>query len=319
MANINIRDHLSWTPKFSRRDVLKLLVAAGAGLAPGPTRAGSDKRPLLKRTIPRSGEQVPAVGLGTYQTFDVGPGAKERAGVTEVLRRLVELGGRVVDSSPMYGNAETVVGDLAVELDVQKSLFLATKVWIDGRDAGVRQMQTSFQRLRADRIDLMQVHNLVDLQTHMATLREWKKTGKIRYLGITHYHAGAYDELERLIKTKEFDFVQFNYSLGEREAEQRLLPASAESGTAVLVNRPFAQADLFAKVRSKPLPAWAAEFDCETWAQFFLKYILAHPAVTCVIPATRNPSHLLDNMHAGSGRLPDVGMRRRMAQYMEQL
>jgi len=165
----------------------------------------------------------------------------------------------------------------------------------------------------------MQVHNLEDLQTHMATLREWKKAGKIRYLGITHYHAGAYDELERLVKTKEFDFVQFNYSIGEREAEQRLLQVSADSGTAVLVNRPFAQAGLFTKVRKKPLPAWAAEFDCESWAQFFLKYILAHPAVTCVIPATRNPSHLLDNMRAGTGRLPNAAMRQRMVEYMEQL
>jgi diketogulonate reductase-like aldo/keto reductase len=295
-------------------------MAAGAGVASGPVRAeGSDHQPLLKRTIPRSGEQLPAVGLGTYQTFDVGPGANERAGVKEVLLRFVELGGRVVDSSPMYGKAETVVGDLAAELGVQKSLFLATKVWTDGRDAGIRQMQTSFQRLRTDRIDLMQVHNLVDLQTHVATLREWKKAGKIRYLGVTHYHAGAYDELERLVKTKEFDFVQFNYSIGEREAEQRLLKACADSGTAVLVNRPFAQADLFTKVRKKPLPVWAEEFDCETWAQFFLKYILADPAVTCVIPATRNPSHLLDNMRAGIGRLPDAGMRRRMVEYMEQL
>ena len=315
----NISEHASRAPKFSRREILKLLIAAGAGLASGPVRAAGDNQPLLKRTIPRSGEQVPAVGLGTYQTFDVGSGASARAGVKEVLRRFVELGGRVVDSSPMYGNAETAVGDLAAELGVQKSLFLATKVWTDGRDAGIRQMRTSFQRLRTDRIDLMQVHNLVDLQTHMATLREWKKAGKIRYLGITHYHAGAYNELEQLVKTKEFDFVQFNYSIGEREAEQRLLKVSADSGTAVLVNRPFAQAGLFTKVRGKPLPAWAAEFDCESWAQFFLKYILAHPAVTCVIPATRNPSHLLDNMRAGIGRLPNAEMRRRMVEHMEQL
>ena len=315
----NISGHSSWIPRLSRREILKLLMAAGAGLVSGPIRAAGGSQPLLKRTIPRSGEQLPAVGLGTYQTFDVGPGASARADAKEVLRRFVELGGRVVDSSPMYGNAETVVGDLAAELGVQKSLFLATKVWIEGRDAGIRQMQTSFQRLRTDRIDLMQVHNLEDLQTHMATLREWKKAGKIRYLGITHYHAGAYDELERLVKTKEFDFVQFNYSIGEREAEQRLLQVSADSGTAVLVNRPFAQAGLFTKVRKKPLPAWAAEFDCESWAQFFLKYILAHPAVTCVIPATRNPSHLLDNMRAGTGRLPNAAMRQRMVEYMEQL
>jgi aryl-alcohol dehydrogenase-like predicted oxidoreductase len=274
---------------------------------------------MLKRPIPRSGEPLPVVGLGTWQTFDVAPTATERTELKEVLRALVGEGGTVVDSSPMYGQAERVVGDLAADLELHPRLFLATKVWTSGRDAGIRQMENSFRLLRTQRIDLMQVHNLLDLATHVKTLRAWKTAGRIRYLGITHYHEGAHRDLERLVKTREYDFVQFNYSMTEREAEDRLLPACADSGTAVIINRPFAQASLFGRVKGKPLPPWAADFDCTSWAQFFLKYLLGHPAVTCVIPGTRRVAHLKDNMQAGMGRLPDAATRKRMVEYLGRL
>ena len=305
--------------RISRRTALKQLVATGvlAALGAGPARGAA--APRLQRPIPRSGELLPTVGLGTYRTFDVGASSAERAPLAEVLRLFVQAGGTVVDSSPMYGRAESVVGDLAAELGITQSLFLATKVWTTGRESGVSQMQDSFRLLRTDRIDLMQVHNLLDLDTHVRTLREWKASGKIRYLGITHYHEGAYGELERLLRSGDYDFVQLNYSIRERAAEATILPLAAERGVAVIVNRPFAQGDLFARVRDVPLPPWAADFDCATWAQFFLKYVLANPAVTCVIPATSKPKHLVDNMAAGTGRLPDEAMRRRMVQLVESL
>jgi diketogulonate reductase-like aldo/keto reductase len=225
----------------------------------------------------------------------------------------VTLGGRVIDSSPMYGAAESVVGDLATDLRIQDRLFLATKVWTSGRDAGIAQMAESARRMRASRIDLMQIHNLLDWRTHLATLRDWKGAGRIRYLGITHYTASAYDELERVLRGEAVDFVQVNYSIGERDAERRILPLARDRGVAVLVNRPFSEGQLFRRVRGQALPSWAAEAGCESWAQVFLKWILAHPAVTCVIPATSRPQHLTDNMRAGLGALPDEAMRRRMA------
>ena len=304
-----------------RRRLLKLIGGLAALLAmpePGRTAAAAPAE-MLKRPVPRSGELLPAVGLGTWQTFDVGANDPARAELKEVLRQLAALGGSVVDSSPMYGESERVVGDLTAELGIRDRLFLATKVWTSGREAGIRQMEDSFRLMRTKRMDLMQVHNLLDLGTHLKTLREWKAAGKIRYLGITHYHSGAYADLERLVKTREYDFVQFNYSMDEREAEARLLPLCADSGTAVLINRPFSLAGLFGKVRGKPLPPWAKDFDCASWAQFFLKYILAHPAVTCVIPGTRRAAHLKDNLQAGAGRLPDAAMRRRMVEYLQSL
>jgi diketogulonate reductase-like aldo/keto reductase len=272
---------------------------------------------MAARPIPASGEMLPVVGLGTYQSFDVGSGAAEREPVKEVLRLFVQQGGKLVDSSPMYGPSESVVGDLATELGINARLFMATKVWTSGRDAGIRQMEESLRRMKVERMDLMQIHNLLDWKTHLDTLKKWKAAGRIRYIGITHYHSGAYAELERLMKTKEFDFVQFNYSIAERDAEERILPLAHELGVAVIANRPFAAASLFSRVRGKEVPAWAADFDCKSWGQFFLKYILAHPAVTCVIPATGKPQHLLDNMMAGVGRLPDAAMRKRMVEFVE--
>ena len=223
------------------------------------------------------------------------------------------MGGKVIDSSPMYGAAESVVGDVGSELGILDRLFLATKVWTSGREAGIAQMEQSFRRMRVRRMDLMQIHNLLDWAVHLRTLREWKAAGRLRYLGVTHYLASAYDELERVLRSEPLDFVQVNYSLAERDSERRILPLARERGVAVIVNRPFAEGALFPRVRGKPLPDWAAEIDCESWAQVFLKWILAHPAVTCVIPGTGKPEHLLDNMKAGTGRLPDAAMRERIA------
>jgi diketogulonate reductase-like aldo/keto reductase len=294
--------------RLTRRAVLHLMVAAAAG----PARAGAGSS-ILARPIPSSGETIPAVGLGTWRTFDVGASGAEREPLKEVLKHFVALGGRVVDSSPMYGAAESVVGDVAADLAITDKLFLATKVWTSGRDAGLAQMEQSFRRLRSRRLDLMQIHNLLDWRTHLRTLREWKQAGRIRYLGVTHYTSSAYDELERVLRNEPVDFVQVNYSLGERGADRRLLPLARDRGIAVLVNRPFSEGGLFQRVRGRPLPAWAGEIDCESWAQFFLKWILAHPAVTCAIPGTSRPQHVLDNLKAGVGKLPDPAMRERMA------
>ena len=284
-----------------------------------PTLVDAGTFTVTKRPIPRTGELLPVVGLGTYQSFDVGNGVGERESLKEVLRLFVQHGGALVDSSPMYGSSESVVGDLAAVLGITGRLFMATKVWTSGRDAGIRQMEESMRRMKVARMDLMQIHNLLDWATHLKTLQGWKAAGRIRYIGITHYHSGAYGDLERLMKSREFDFVQFNYSMAEREAEARLLPACLDSGTAVIVNRPFSQGSLFPGVKGKPLPGWAAEFDCASWAQFFLKYLLAHPAVTCVIPGTNRADHMKDNAKAGMGRLPDAAMRRRMAEYLARL
>lgn len=301
-----------------RRVLLKGLAALS--LAPCAFHASSGTMgAMATRTVPRSGENLPMVGVGTWQTFDVGAAAPERTELKEVLRLLASHGGSVIDSSPMYGEAERVVGDLTADLGLREQLFFATKVWVSGREAGIRQMEHSLRLMRVKRMDLMQVHNLLDLDTHLKTLLDWKAAGRIRYLGITHYHSGAYRELERLVKTKQFDFVQFNLSMGEREAEERLLPACADSGTAVIINRPFAAANLFSRVKGRSLPPWAADFDCTSWAQFFLKWILGRPEVTCVIPGTRRAAHLKDNVQAGTGRLPDAAMRRRMLAHLQEL
>lgn len=301
---------------YTRRAVLGVGAAAmGAVLMPPRSPASAP----LERRIPRTGEMLPAVGLGTWQVFDVAGNAAELAQARETLARFVELGGRVVDSSPMYGSSESVTGQLAADLGVRDALFVATKVWTTGKQAGVRQMEESMRRLRVERLDLMQVHNLVDTATHLATLREWKAAGRVRYLGVTHYHAGAHAALEGVIARGDVDFVQVNYSLAEPEADRRLLGVAASSGTAVIVNRPFAGAGMFRRVRGKALPAWAADIGCASWAQFFLKWILGQPAVTCAIPGTRNPRHVADNMSAAAGPLPDDAMRRRMAEHFAAL
>jgi diketogulonate reductase-like aldo/keto reductase len=303
-------------PCFKRR----LLLQAGAATLLAPvTESSAAPAGLITRAIPRSGERLPAVGLGTYQVFDLPQTQLAGTELQTVLKRFVELGGAVVDSSPMYGHAEATTGILSSALNVHKSLFLATKVWTSGRDAGIRQMEDSFRLMQTGTIDLMQVHNLLDLKVHLPVLREWKKTGRIRYLGITHYHAGAHAEVEKLVKTGDFDFVQINYSMDEPEAEARLLPACADSGTATLINRPFSQAGLFGRVRGKPLPPWCADMDCSSWAQFFLKWIISNPAVTCAIPGTGRVAHIEDNMAACTGRLPDAALRKKMTAYFSAL
>lgn len=303
--------HMNQNDRLSRRELLRGVIGAGIALLAG-SPSTAQQRVLIQRRIPSTGEVVPAVGLGTWQTFDVGAGRSEREPIREVLRRFVLAGGRVIDSSPMYGRSETVLGELAADLGVQDRLFLATKVWTRGSAAGVAQMETSLQRLRTSRIDLMQVHNLVDVATHLVTLAEWKAAGRVRYVGVTHYTVSAYDELVRALEARPLDFVQLNYSILTRDAERRLLPLARERGIAVLVNRPFEGGSAFRELSRRALPAFATDIDCRSWAQFMLKYILSHPAVTCVIPATSNPSHLTDNMAAGVGRLPDEAMRRRM-------
>lgn len=304
---------------LNRRELLALLIGAGIGITTGRLTAQPVSDDLILRAIPRSGERIPAVGLGSSDTFEVGASAAERAPVSAVLKRYIGLGGRVIDTSPMYGTAETVIGDVARQLGIDAKLWLATKVWMRGREAGIEQMEQSFRRLRTDRIDLMQVHNLIDTQTHLRTLRDWKEQGRIRYIGVTHYQVDAYDELARLLRDETLDFVQFNYSIATREAERMLLPQAAERRTAVLINRAYEDGRLFARVRGKPLPDWAAEFDCVSWGQFFLKYVISHDAVTCVIPATGKVRHLVDNMGAGRGRLPDAAMRARMVAYFDSL
>jgi aryl-alcohol dehydrogenase-like predicted oxidoreductase len=300
---------------YSRRDVLRSIALLAA--APRLCLAAERPKSMSTRPIPRTGEALPVVGVGTWQTFDVGSNAPERAELANVLTLLADHGGSVVDSSPMYGQAERVAGDLTAQLNLRERLFFATKVWTRGRDAGVRQMEQSLRLMRTERMDLMQVHNLLDVEVHAKTLREWKEAGRVRYAGITHYHSGAYRDLERLVKTKEFDFVQVNFSMGEREAEARLLPLCADTATAVIVNRPFAGAEVFGRVKGRPLPAWAAEFDCTSWGEFFLKWILAVPAVTCVIPGTRRTTHLTDNVRAGFGKLPGPAMRKRMLSFLD--
>ena len=301
---------------MTRRDLLRVALGTGA-LALRETFAMAET--ILQKPIPKTAESLPVIGLGTWQTFDVGAAPSARAPLREVLRGFVQAGGSVIDSSPMYGRSEGVVGDLAAELSVENRLFLATKVWTSGREAGVRQMEESLKRLRAGKIDLMQVHNLVDYRTQLATLRRWKEQGRVRYIGVTHYTASAYGELARVLASEELDFVQINYSLGERDAEQRILPLAAEKRLAVLINRPFAAGQLFRRARSAPLPPWSKEIGCASWAQFFLKFVIAHPAVTCALPATSKLDHLIDNMKAGSGAMPNAQARERMAHYIDAL
>jgi len=303
---------------MSRRHATRLIARSAAGLLLARVASGAEatekktKLTLLQRTIPSSGESLPVVGLGTWQAFDVGSTPVERQPLEEVLALFTKLGGRVVDSSPMYGRAEQVIGEIATKLNLRQALFLATKVWTTGKQQGIDSMEKSLAKLQVKRIDLMQVHNLVDAQTHLATLRDWKQQGHVRYVGITHYASSAYGEVGKLLRSEKLDFVQINYSLLEREAEAQILPLARDRGVAVIVNRPFGGGDLFARVRQKPLPEWAAEFDCHSWAQFLLKWIIAHPAVTCAIPATSNARHLEDNMQSGVGRLPDEKLRQRM-------
>jgi len=286
---------------------------AGAGLLAPFARAAAP----LERPIPATGERLPAVGMGTWLTFDVPAGA-ERNTRLPVLREFFAAGGTLLDSSPMYGYAEAVLGELVPQAKPAR-VFNATKVWTPVRALGVKQMEESFAHWGVKRFDLMQVHNMLDWETHLATLKAWKADGRIRYLGITTSHGRRHDALEAAMKRERLDFVQFTYNLAEREADRRLLSVARDRGAAVIVNRPFDGGDLFDTVRGKPLPGWAAEIACANWAQVFLKFVVSHPAVTCAIPATTNPLHMRENIGALAGRLPDDALRRRMAADFDRL
>ena len=302
--------------EFLRAAAGGLLVAAGA-LAAQPSRSDIA---MLTRPIPSTGEAMPVIGLGTWQVFDVGADQAARQPLREVLQLLLDGGGKMIDSSPMYGRAEAVTGDLLAEIDAGPRAFLATKVWTTGRERGIEQMRRSALLLRTEAIDLIQIHNLVDWRTQLATLRRMKEEGRVRYIGITHYTTGALPELARILAAEPgIDFVQLGYSLATRAAETELLPTAEERGVAVIANQPFEQGSLFRRVRGRALPEWAGEFDCASWAQLFLKYLLAKSAVTCVIPAAANPNHMKDNVAAGFGKLPDARQRQQVRQLWDTL
>lgn len=271
---------------------------------------------MVERVIPRTGERLPVVGLGTWQTFDVGPADYQSRAL--VLQRFLELGGRLVDSSPMYGRSESAVGAISTQLQARDALFLATKVWLEGRAEGRMQMQASLDKLQTQRVDLMQVHNLLDVEAHLETLAGWKAAGTVRYVGVTHYTVASHRLLEPFLRRGDVDFVQFNYSLGVRAAEERLLPLAAEYGVATLINRPFESGGAFRRVARRPLPAVARDLGCTTWAGLFLKYVISHPAVTCAIPATADVRHLEENMAAGHEPLPDAAQRVEIARAWDQ-
>ena len=298
---------------MKRRGFLLFGTAVALGMA------NAQEKKIMTRKIPSTGEELPAVGLGTWQVFDAGNDAAARAPLREVLVQFARAGGKLVDSSPMYGSAESVAGDLVAELGLRDKLFVATKVWTRGGEEGIREMETSFRRLKVKQMDLMQIHNLLDVGVHTKTLQEWKIQKKIRYLGITHYTSSAYAEVEKWLKAEKYDFLQINYSLAERESENKILNICKDKGIAVIANRPFAEGAMFKRVRGKPLPPWAGEIGVASWAQYFLKWIVGHPAVTCVIPGTGRPEHVADNVAAGFGALPDAAMRKRMAEYFDAL
>lgn len=306
------------TSHFSRRKMMQLLGGTSLGLL-SPSLLFSKKMNssnMATRTIPSSGEALPIIGLGTWQTFDVGNNQEEQKQLSEVLKLMREKGGKVIDSSPMYGSSESVVGDLTAKSGHADDFFYATKVWTTGKQSGIDQMNSSMQKMKRSKMDLMQIHNLQDWKTHLKTLLDWKEKGKIRYIGITHYTDSSHSRLEEIIKSEPIDFVQFNYSINDRNAEKRLLNTAKDNGVAVIINRPYAGGSLFRLTKGKELPAWAADYDISSWGQFFLKYIVSHPAVTCVIPGTSKPHHLVDNMGAGYGRMPDEQVRRKMVEIL---
>jgi diketogulonate reductase-like aldo/keto reductase len=274
---------------------------------------------MLQRIIPSTGEALPVIGIGSWLQFDIGNNLSERQDLKQVLTLMHQHGARLIDSSPMYGRSEEVIGELTNETGLADKFFYATKVWTNGKEAGIRQMKESMQKMKRSEIELMQIHNLVDWQTHLKTMRQWKAEGRIRYTGITHYTTSFHAQLEEIIKDETLDFVQFNYSIATRNAEKRLLPLAMDKGVAVIINEPLEKGRLFEKAGTKPLPSWAAEYDIQSWAGFFLKYIVSHPAVSCVIPATSNPVHMADNLAAGEGIMPDEKGRKRMAEYFDGL
>ena len=305
------------TAHLSRRQLLKLASTFAAGLMlPGTTAASTTQ---IRKAIPKTGEQLPVIGLGTSRTFDTSADSELFAQLQEVMQTFFDTGGGMIDSSPMYGNAQQVIGQLLPHVKNRHALFSATKVWTEGRQAGIDQMEASRKLWGIRRFDLMQIHNLVDWKTHLETLQQMKAEGKIRYIGITTSHGRSHDVLSDILRNQAFDFVQLSYNIANREVESPLLSIAQDKGIAVIVNRPYQRGDLFSHVKGKPLPAWAAEFDCSSWGQYFLKYVVSHPAVTCVIPATSKVKHLKDNLQAGFGRLPTEKQRAQMLDYFAAL
>jgi diketogulonate reductase-like aldo/keto reductase len=305
--------------RMDRRRFLQQSAGLTAAALSWPGLLSAKQLAPIKKAIPKTGEQLPVIGMGTSRTFDIGNDPAQRQRLAEVLQIFFDQGGALIDSSPMYGNAEQVTGDLLKIIKNKQALFAATKVWTWGRQEGITQMQRSSQRMGVKVFDLMQIHNLRDWEVQLETLKAWKVEGKVRYIGITTSHGRFHDELEVILDNEPFDFVQLSYNIMNRTVEQRLLPIARERGIATLINRPFARGDLFQAVKGQALPAWASDIGVKSWGQFFLKFVVSHPAVTCAIPATSKPHHMLDNMGAGFGRLPDAAMRQQMIRYIEAL
>jgi aryl-alcohol dehydrogenase-like predicted oxidoreductase len=303
---------------ITRRALLEIGAGAGAAATLGAPALFAQDAPLVQKTIPRSGERIPPIGIGTNR-YGVGTSEEERAPLRATLKLFAELGGKVIDTAAVYGTAEAVIGDLVRELGIRDTLFFATKTDLRGQVGGVAGLQQRLDRMQTQTMDLMQVHNLVDIANELAVMREWKQAGRIRYIGATISTQNQYEDMARVMQTEDMDFVQFNYSLDDRSSEERLLPLALEQGLAVLINLPFGRGDLFEKVDTRALPEWAAEFDCASWGQFFLKYIVSHPAVTAAIPGTRQERHVIDNLGAARGRLPDAALRRRQEEFFDSL
>lgn len=303
-----------------REFIAQSAAAVGAlGAAAASAAHGQGVAPLIESVIPSTGERLPRVGLGTWRGFDVGGNAGERAELTQALQVFSAAGARMIDTSPMYHSSEAVLGDLIAAARMRERVFLATKVWTSGRDEGIRQMQDSMSKLRSEGVELMQIHNLLDWRTHLRTLRAWKEQGRIRYIGITHYQASAHDAVMRILRDEPMDFVQLNLSLDEPEAAAGVLSLCAQRKVAFIANRPFGGGGAFGRTRGKALPPWAAEYDIGSWAQFLVKWVLAHEEVTVAIPGTGDPRHMADNLGAGRGRLPDAAGRKRMQQLWQNL
>jgi aryl-alcohol dehydrogenase-like predicted oxidoreductase len=303
----------------TRRDLLRAGMVSGAAFLLSSGRLEAQPAPLIERPIPSSGERLPVIGVGTARRWENVTAPAEMAPLREVLRQLAERGGRVVDTAPSYGAAEALAGELVADLGVRAALFLATKVGANGRDAGIQEIEASFRRLRTSRVDLVAVHNLRDTATQLGTLRELKQAGRIRYVGITTSFPRQYPDFERTMRVETLDFIQVDYALDNREAAATILPLAADRGMAAMINLPFGRGRLFQAVQGRALPPWASSFDCASWAQFFLKYIVSHPAVTCCVPGTARVDYLLDNLGAAQGSLPDAVTRRRMEEFIDKL